>query len=153
MRKYSIITLVLALFLSAMVIPETASADYKKKQDHRYQGRHQHKGYDSPYYSYPNRYDRYYGPYYSYPNRYYDRYYGPYYSYPNRYDRYYGPYANTTAKVVQRVLKSEGLYAGPIDGIIGPTTRAALREYQWRHHLRVTGYLDKPTLWAMGVIK
>lgn len=37
------------------------------------------------------------------------------------------------------------------DGVIGPVTRAAIREYQRAHDLKVTGRLDKKTLSALGL--
>lgn len=37
------------------------------------------------------------------------------------------------------------------DGVIGPVTRAAIREYQRAQDLKVTGRLDKKTLSALGL--
>jgi len=55
------------------------------------------------------------------------------------------------ATKVQQILKSEGLYQGPIDGVIGPLTRSALQEYQKRHHLLMTGRVDEQTAQSMGI--
>lgn len=49
-------------------------------------------------------------------------------------------------KQIQSDLKQDGLYHGNIDGIDGPETRQALREYQQQHGLPVTGRLDQQTV-------
>jgi peptidoglycan hydrolase-like protein with peptidoglycan-binding domain len=49
-------------------------------------------------------------------------------------------------KQAQEALKMEGLHPGPIDGVVGPRTRQALRAYQARAGLPQTGVLDDPTL-------
>jgi peptidoglycan hydrolase-like protein with peptidoglycan-binding domain len=43
----------------------------------------------------------------------------------------------TTA--VQQELTRRGYRPGPIDGVLGPQTRAAIRKYQRQHGLPVTG--------------
>ena len=48
---------------------------------------------------------------------------------------------------VQRSLKGAGHDPGPVDGVIGAQTEAALRAYQKEHGLRATGQLDDAT-WA-----
>jgi peptidoglycan hydrolase-like protein with peptidoglycan-binding domain len=45
----------------------------------------------------------------------------------------------------QQQLKAMGLYEGPIDGRYGPETQEALRAYQGRHGLQVTGALTPET--------
>jgi peptidoglycan hydrolase-like protein with peptidoglycan-binding domain len=45
----------------------------------------------------------------------------------------------------QQALKSQGLYTDKIDGIVGPKTRAALRQYQAREGLQQTATLDSAT--------
>jgi len=52
---------------------------------------------------------------------------------------------------VQKQLQVAGLYSGPIDGVFGPQTRTALRQYQARHGLPATGELDEATRRALGV--
>lgn len=52
---------------------------------------------------------------------------------------------------VQRLLQQENFYAGAIDGILGPQTRQALRQYQAKHGLPETGDLDEPTRQALGM--
>jgi len=52
---------------------------------------------------------------------------------------------------VQKTLSNRGFYQGSIDGIVGPQTRAAIREYQSSEGLAVTGRLDEKTAGKMGV--
>jgi hypothetical protein len=47
---------------------------------------------------------------------------------------------------VQAKLRSEGLYRGRIDGLMGPETHQALRGYQQRNGLQTTARLDRDTL-------
>jgi peptidoglycan hydrolase-like protein with peptidoglycan-binding domain len=47
---------------------------------------------------------------------------------------------------VQQKLQQEGLYHGQVDGIIGPETKQALRQYQQQNGLQVTAELDQQTL-------
>ncbi len=49
-------------------------------------------------------------------------------------------------KLVQARLKAEGVYAGSVDGIMGPQTEAALRRYQEKEGLPVSGAVDEATL-------
>ena len=51
---------------------------------------------------------------------------------------------------LQVALRAQGLYLGPIDGIIGPHTLAAVRAFQRTHGLRVNGIADERTRRAMG---
>ena len=51
---------------------------------------------------------------------------------------------------LQQTLADRGFYRGPIDGVIGPRTRAALRAYQARHGLVVTGALDPATVRSLN---
>lgn len=57
----------------------------------------------------------------------------------------------STIKQVQRVLKRGGQYDGDIDGIAGPNTVQALRDFQRDHHLGARGHLDSATVRYMGV--
>jgi hypothetical protein len=52
---------------------------------------------------------------------------------------------------VQKRLQAAGFYTGPIDGVPGPETRTALRQYQAKHGLPATGELDEATRRALGV--
>lgn len=52
---------------------------------------------------------------------------------------------------VQQALKDEGHDPGPIDGLMGPRTRQALRAFQTAEGLPETGRTDTATLDALGV--
>ena len=52
---------------------------------------------------------------------------------------------------VQQNLNDRGYNAGPVDGIVGPRTRAALKEFQQSNGLNQNGQLDSQTLAALGV--
>jgi peptidoglycan hydrolase-like protein with peptidoglycan-binding domain len=49
-------------------------------------------------------------------------------------------------KLVQERLKAEGVYAGAVDGIMGPQTETALRRYQEKQRIPVSGAADEATL-------
>jgi osmotically inducible lipoprotein OsmB len=51
-----------------------------------------------------------------------------------------------TIKTVQTKLQTAGLYKGRVDGIIGPKTRDAIKQYQTQAGLQQSGRLDQPTL-------
>lgn len=52
---------------------------------------------------------------------------------------------------VQRSLKVKGISPGPIDGRMGPKLKKALRTFQEKQNLPVTGLIDKQTLDALGL--
>jgi len=54
-------------------------------------------------------------------------------------------------KQVQEQLIAEGFDPGPADGIIGLRTKKAVRSYQAKHGLSLTGELDGTTLKALGL--
>jgi peptidoglycan hydrolase-like protein with peptidoglycan-binding domain len=54
-------------------------------------------------------------------------------------------------KKVQETLHDKGYYNGKVDGIIGPQTRAGIRQYQKSEKLPVTGHLDAETSGKLGV--
>ncbi len=54
-------------------------------------------------------------------------------------------------KRAQEALRDKGYYEGSIDGIIGPMTRKAIREYQKAENLPVNGQLDTQTASKLGV--
>jgi peptidoglycan hydrolase-like protein with peptidoglycan-binding domain len=56
-----------------------------------------------------------------------------------------------TVRSAQLELRSSGFYHGKIDGVSGRKTQAAIRAYQRRNHLPVTGRLDMATLRHLGV--
>jgi peptidoglycan hydrolase-like protein with peptidoglycan-binding domain len=49
-------------------------------------------------------------------------------------------------KLVQERLKAEGVYAGPVDGELSAQTEAALRQYQQKQGIPVSGAADEETL-------
>lgn len=52
---------------------------------------------------------------------------------------------------VQAELKHMGYYEGEVDGLVGPLTRKALREYQDDSGLYQTSVIDEPTLESLGL--
>ncbi|HEY1771231.1 MAG TPA: peptidoglycan-binding protein [Chthoniobacterales bacterium] len=52
---------------------------------------------------------------------------------------------------VQSALANQGYYQGPIDGLVGPQTQAALASFQQDHGLAVTSAVDEPTLVTLGL--
>jgi peptidoglycan hydrolase-like protein with peptidoglycan-binding domain len=58
---------------------------------------------------------------------------------------------NNTVHDAQQSLKDKGLYDGPVDGINGPKTRAAVRKYQKQQNIKADGRLGPRTLDTMGV--
>lgn len=59
--------------------------------------------------------------------------------------------SQTHVAAAQQALQKEGLNPGPIDGYLGPRTTAAVREFQQKQQLQVTGQLDPETLGRLGV--
>lgn len=57
----------------------------------------------------------------------------------------------STVESLQRRLAEAGLDPGPIDGLLGPATRAALQQFQLRHGLIADGYPGPETLAELGV--
>lgn len=54
-------------------------------------------------------------------------------------------------KHLQGNLRDKGYYDGQVDGILGPRTRAAIRQYQKTENLPVTGRVDAQTAGKLGV--
>jgi N-acetylmuramoyl-L-alanine amidase len=54
-------------------------------------------------------------------------------------------------RAIQQALKSKGHDPGPIDGIFGPKTEAALKSFQKTQNLRESGRGDAQTLSKLGV--
>jgi hypothetical protein len=79
--------------------------------------------------------------------------------YPDAYYPYDGPIygyndlpPDEVIANVQAQLYNEGYYDGPIDGILGPDTRAAIADYQADHGLAVTASIDEPTVASLGLV-
>jgi peptidoglycan hydrolase-like protein with peptidoglycan-binding domain len=62
-----------------------------------------------------------------------------------------GHISKDKVKEVQAALKSKGMDPGPEDGVMGPKTQAALREFQKSNSLQATGRIDEKTASALGV--
>jgi hypothetical protein len=105
-----------------------------------------------PYYPYyPAYYPAYYPPYPAYP---------PYSGYPATASTVYPAYSahpaaaspgapravDPTTVLVQSELQRQGYDVGPIDGLLGPRTRAAIREYEQRNGLSVDGLPSRSLL-------
>jgi len=52
---------------------------------------------------------------------------------------------------MQQKLDKKGYHSGREDGIIGPETTTALRDFQKKSGLQVTGKVDRQTLRALGM--
>lgn len=50
----------------------------------------------------------------------------------------------------QQALKSQGLYHGAVDGMMGPETQTALKAFQRQHSLPQSAQLDQQTLDALN---
>lgn len=59
--------------------------------------------------------------------------------------------SSDTIRQVQQVLQDKGHNVGPIDGIYGPKTASALREFQRDQGLSATGRVDQQTLASLSV--
>jgi hypothetical protein len=96
------------------------------------------------------------GGYYYWDNNYWYPAYGydPYYS-TYTYDEpiygYGGLQPGQVIANVQTALQEQGYYDDAVDGLIGPRTRAALRDFQRDNGLPVTAAIDGPTLKALGL--
>ena len=58
--------------------------------------------------------------------------------------------ADTITKV-QKALKEKGFDPGPIDGLMGPRTSKALRDFQIQNDIQVTGEINRETLDRLGL--
>ena len=59
--------------------------------------------------------------------------------------------ADQTTSMVQQALKDQGFYYGDVNGQKTADTTAALRRYQIRNGLQITGEIDAETLRSLGV--
>jgi hypothetical protein len=50
---------------------------------------------------------------------------------------------------IQEQLKTQGLYKGRVDGMMGPETKQAIQQFQQQNNLQATGTLDQQTLAAL----
>ena len=84
---------------------------------------------------------------YGYNSNYYYSSSYPYYS--NR-TVYRGDNGSVVARVQDRLARA-GYYRGPIDGLMGPRTRYAIRVYERSHGLPADGIIDRRLLATMGI--
>ncbi|MCC6531734.1 MAG: peptidoglycan-binding protein [Burkholderiales bacterium] len=56
-----------------------------------------------------------------------------------------------TVRQVQQALADKGFSPGPVDGIVGPRTRAALSKYQRSQNLTGASGMDQRTMDSLGV--
>jgi peptidoglycan hydrolase-like protein with peptidoglycan-binding domain len=54
-------------------------------------------------------------------------------------------------KAVQQALKDKGHDPGAVDGVMGPKTQAALKEFQSKEGIKESGRLDAETMSKLGV--
>lgn len=129
----------------------TASPGWQGHGNRRWHGTGNHRWYRRGYY-----------PYYAYDPFYYGFGFGygygyPYYGTSAYYNGYPGAYSanvpaqGSVAVAVQQELAREGFYRGPIDGVIGSGTRAAIRSYERANRLPIGGRIDGRLLDAMGI--
>ena len=60
-------------------------------------------------------------------------------------------HADQTTSAVQQTLKDQGFYYGDVTGEKNADTTAAIRRYQIRNGLQITGQIDAETLRSLGV--
>jgi peptidoglycan hydrolase-like protein with peptidoglycan-binding domain len=60
---------------------------------------------------------------------------------------------SSSVRAAQQALKDKGLDPGPVDGLNGPKTRSAVKDYQKQQNLDADGRLNAPTLTSLGVKK
>jgi len=76
---------------------------------------------------------------------------GAYYPYDGPIYGYNGLTPDQVVVNAQVQLQRDGYYAGPIDGVLGPTTRHALAAFQTDHGLAVTAAIDEATVSTLGL--
>jgi peptidoglycan hydrolase-like protein with peptidoglycan-binding domain len=54
-------------------------------------------------------------------------------------------------RMAQQALQDKGYNPGHIDGVMGPKTRAALKEFQQKEGLEANGQLDMTTMSRLGM--
>lgn len=62
-----------------------------------------------------------------------------------------GPMPANMIRAVQAKLTQRGFDAGPADGLMGPRTRTAIRNFQSSEAMQVTGAVDRSLLVALGL--
>jgi peptidoglycan hydrolase-like protein with peptidoglycan-binding domain len=59
--------------------------------------------------------------------------------------------SSDTIRSAQTILRNRGYYNGPVDGVVNPAMRTAIRNFQRDRSLTVTGNLDYDTASALGI--
>jgi membrane-bound lytic murein transglycosylase B len=59
--------------------------------------------------------------------------------------------ASPVIRSAQMALNRKGYAAGEADGVLGPSTENAVRQFQEVQRLSITGTLDQDTLSALGI--
>jgi len=54
---------------------------------------------------------------------------------------------NPSIQAIQEALRNAGLYTGELDGVLGPKTKRAIREFQSMNNLTIDGKVGRKT-WA-----
>ncbi len=127
--------------------PRYTSHDWNRNRDHHHDSdwwKHHHHHHDNVVFINGGYY--YYDSGFWYPD-YYD-YYTPSYTYYDTSDYYT---SDNVVFDVQRELRREGYYHGPIDGVIGPGTRGAIAAYQENNGLAPTGRINRALLESLGL--
>ena len=62
-----------------------------------------------------------------------------------------GKSGNDDIRTAQQILQDKGFNAGPIDGKMGPKTKAAVSDFQRKENLKVPGRLDGDTKTRLGM--
>jgi peptidoglycan hydrolase-like protein with peptidoglycan-binding domain len=57
------------------------------------------------------------------------------------------PFVKPTTQEVQEALKNAGLYTGKVDGVVGPRSKKAIRDFQEQNGLNPDGRIG-PQTWA-----
>jgi peptidoglycan hydrolase-like protein with peptidoglycan-binding domain len=57
---------------------------------------------------------------------------------------------DAVVRSAQEALERSGFSVGPVDGVLGPRTQSALREFQQQKGLPRSGLLDRDTLKALN---
>ena len=57
------------------------------------------------------------------------------------------PFVKPTDQEVQQALQNAGVYNGKVDGVVGPRTKKAIRDFQTQNNLKADGRVG-PQTWA-----
>lgn len=60
------------------------------------------------------------------------------------------PFVKPTDQEVQQALQNAGLYTGKVDGVVGPRTKEAIRDFQAHNSLKADGRVGPQTWAALG---